>query len=67
MTFKFHSEARKEFFEADEFYEDKVVGPGDNFIDEVKKHQMSLNNSWRRRPKPRKLKEGSWFLAFLME
>ncbi len=37
MTIKFHSEARKEFFEAAEYYEDQVVGLGDGFIDEVEK------------------------------
>ena len=35
MTINFHSEARKEFFEAAEYYEEQVVGLGDNFIDEV--------------------------------
>lgn len=37
MTIKFHSEARKEFFEAAEYYEEQVVGLGDGFIDEVEK------------------------------
>ncbi|MCC5940333.1 MAG: hypothetical protein JJU37_02240 [Balneolaceae bacterium] len=37
MTVKFHSEARKEFFEAAEYYEEQVVGLGDDFIDEVGK------------------------------
>lgn len=37
MIIKFHSEARKEFFEASEYYEDQVVGLGDGFIDEVEK------------------------------
>ncbi|TVQ12957.1 MAG: type II toxin-antitoxin system RelE/ParE family toxin [Balneolaceae bacterium] len=37
MTVKFHSEARKEFFEAAEFYEEQVVGLGDDFIDELEK------------------------------
>ena len=37
MTIKFHSEARKEFFEAAEYYEEQVVGLGDDFIDEVEK------------------------------
>ena len=37
MTIKFHSEARKEFFEAADYYEDQVVGLGDDFIDEVEK------------------------------
>jgi len=37
VTVKFHSEARKEFFEAAEYYEDQVVGLGDGFIDEVEK------------------------------
>ena len=37
MTIKFHSEARKEFFEAAEYYEEQVIGLGDDFIDEVEK------------------------------
>ena len=37
MTIKFHSEARKEFFEAAGYYEEQVVGLGDDFIDEVEK------------------------------
>lgn len=35
MTIKFHSEARKEFFKAANYYEEQVVGLGDIFIDEV--------------------------------
>lgn len=37
MTIKFHSEVRKEFFEAAEYYEEQVVALGDEFIDEVEK------------------------------
>jgi len=37
VTIKFHSEARKEFFEAAEYYEEQVIGLGDDFIDEVEK------------------------------
>ena len=37
MTIQFHSEARKEFFKAAEYYENQVVGLGDSFIDEVEK------------------------------
>lgn len=37
MIIRFHSEARKEFFEASEFYEEQVIGLGDEFIDEVEK------------------------------
>lgn len=37
MRIKFHSEARKEFFEAAEYYEEQVVGLGDDFIDEIEK------------------------------
>ena len=37
MTIKFHSEAKKEFFETSEYYEEQVVGLGDDFIDEVQK------------------------------
>ncbi|MEX0772287.1 MAG: type II toxin-antitoxin system RelE/ParE family toxin [Balneolales bacterium] len=37
MTITFHSEARKEFFEAAEYYEEQVVGLGDEFIKEVEK------------------------------
>ena len=37
MTIHFHSEARKEFFEAVEYYEEQVVGLGDDFVDEVEK------------------------------
>jgi hypothetical protein len=37
VKIKFHSEARIEFFEASEYYEDQVVGLGDDFIDEVEK------------------------------
>lgn len=37
MIVKFHSEARKEFFEAADYYEVQVVGLGDVFIDEVEK------------------------------
>jgi len=35
VTIKFHSEARKEFFKAANYYEEQVVGLGDIFIDEV--------------------------------
>ena len=35
MTIRFHSEARKEFFEAVDYYEEQVVGLGYVFIDEV--------------------------------
>ncbi len=37
MNIKFHSEARIEFFDATEYYEEQVVGLGDRFIDEVEK------------------------------
>lgn len=37
MNIKFHSEARKEFFEVADYYEEQVVGLGDDFIDEVEK------------------------------
>jgi plasmid stabilization system protein ParE len=37
VTINFHSEAKKEFFEAVEYYEDQVLGLGDDFIDEVEK------------------------------
>jgi len=37
VTIKFHSEAIKEFFEAAEYYEEQVVGLGDDFVDEVEK------------------------------
>lgn len=37
MTVEFHSEAREEFIEAAEYYEEQVVGLGDDFIDEVEK------------------------------
>ena len=37
MTIKFHSEAKKEFFEASEYYEEQVIGLGDDFINEVEK------------------------------
>lgn len=37
MIIKFHSEARNEFFEAADYYEEQVVGLGDDFIDEVEK------------------------------
>jgi toxin ParE1/3/4 len=37
VTINFHSEARKEFFEAADYYEEQVVGLGDNFVDEVEK------------------------------
>jgi len=37
VTIKFHSAARKEFFEAAGYYEDQVVGLGDDFIDEIEK------------------------------
>lgn len=37
MTIKFHSEARKESFKASEYYEEQVVGLGDNFIEEIEK------------------------------
>jgi len=37
VTIKFHSETRKEFFEAAEYYEEQVIGLGDDFIDEVEK------------------------------
>ena len=35
MNIKFHSEAKIEFIEASEYYEDQVVGLGDVFIEEV--------------------------------
>ncbi|HAC16019.1 MAG TPA: plasmid stabilization protein [Bacteroidetes bacterium] len=37
MKIEFHSEARFEFFDASEYYENQVVGLGDEFIDEVEK------------------------------
>jgi toxin ParE1/3/4 len=37
VTIKFHSEAKREFFEAADYYEEQVVGLGDVFIDEVEK------------------------------
>ena len=37
MTINFHSEARKELIESAEYYEEQVVGLGDDFIDEVEK------------------------------
>ncbi len=37
MTITFHSEARKEFFETAEYYEEQVVGLWDDFIDEIEK------------------------------
>jgi plasmid stabilization system protein ParE len=37
MTIKYHSEARKEFFDTAAHYEDQVVGLGDEFIHEVEK------------------------------
>ena len=37
MTIKFHSEARKELIETSEYYEDQVVGLGEEFINEVEK------------------------------
>jgi len=37
VTIRFHSEARKEFFEASEYYEEQVMGLGDDFINEVEK------------------------------
>ena len=37
MTIKFHSEARKEFFKAADYYEEQVVGLDDAFINEVEK------------------------------
>lgn len=37
MTIKFHSEARREFFNAADYYEEQVVGLGDAFVSEVEK------------------------------
>jgi hypothetical protein len=37
MKIKYHSEARKEFFKAAEYYEKQVVGLGDEFIYEVER------------------------------
>jgi len=37
VTIKIHSEARKELFEAAEYYEEQVVGLGEGFIDEIEK------------------------------
>ncbi len=37
MIIQFHSEARKEFFEAADYYEEQMLGLGDVFIDEVEK------------------------------
>jgi len=37
MTIKFHSEARKEFLKTAEYYEEQVIGLGDEFIEEVEK------------------------------
>ena len=67
MTIKFHSEARKEFFEAAEYYEEQVVALGMILLVKLKKYWMSLNNSQPLGLKSRILKKGSWFLVFLME
>ncbi len=37
MILKYHSEARKEFFATSEYYEEQVLGLGDEFIQEVEK------------------------------
>ena len=37
MIINFHSAARKELFDTAEFYEEQVIGLGDDFIDEVEK------------------------------
>ena len=37
MTLKFHSEAKIELIETAEYYEEQMVGLGDDFIDEVEK------------------------------
>ncbi len=37
MTIDFHSEARKELFNAASYYEDQVIGLGDEFIEEIEK------------------------------
>jgi toxin ParE1/3/4 len=37
VTIKFHSEARNEFIEVAEYYEEQVVGLGDDFVDQVEK------------------------------
>jgi hypothetical protein len=37
VTIAFHSEAKKELFESAEYYEEQVVGLGDDFIDEIEK------------------------------
>jgi len=37
VTIKFHSEARKEFFRAADYYEEQVVGLGETFVNEVEK------------------------------
>ena len=44
MTIKFHSEARKEFLKASEYYEEQVLGLGDEFIDEVEKVLEIIEN-----------------------
>ena len=37
MIIKYHSEARRAFFTTSEYYEEQVVGLGDEFIQEVEK------------------------------
>ncbi len=37
MTILFHSEARNEFFETADYYEEQVIGLGDDFIEQVEK------------------------------
>ena len=44
MTIKFHSEARKEFLKAAEYYEEQVLGLGDEFIEEVEKVLEIIEN-----------------------
>ena len=49
MTITFHSEARKEFFEAAEYYDEQVVGLGGDFVDEVEKviYLIPFHNPWQ--------------------
>lgn len=42
MNIKYHSEAKKDFFQASEYYENQVAGLGDEFIKEVEKVEDTL-------------------------
>jgi len=67
VTNTFHSEARKEFFEAAEYYEEQVVGLGYDFVDEVQKVLNVIEQQPDSGPKITKTERRFLVSAFPME